>query len=74
MPEDLLTLARICRGHAESCVDRSLATLLRNMALDYDRRAAGIPTTSESGAQAGDAPNTRIEPHGELVRLVLNGN
>jgi hypothetical protein len=74
MPEDLATLARICRDQAESCVDRSLATLLRNMALDYDRRAAGIPTTAESGAQAGDASENSIEPDERFVRLGLNGN
>jgi len=56
MLDDLATLARICRGQAESCVDRSLATLLLNMARDYDRRAAGIPTC---GAQAGDASKPR---------------
>ena len=71
MLDDLATLARICRGQAESCVDRSLATLLLNMARDYDRRAAGIPT---SGAQAEDASKHSIEPNAGFVRWVLNGN
>jgi len=58
MVDDLVTLARICRDQAEACVDRGLATLLLSMALDYDRRAAGIPA---SGAQAGNASEHSID-------------
>ena len=71
MVDDLAALARICRDHAESCVDGSLATLLLNMARDYDRRAAGIPT---SGTQAGDASEHSIEPNAGFVRWMVNGN